>query len=151
MNLNDWTDEKLEAHLNPRLAVPDFADHLARYETMSAAARQRLEGKLDLPYGASPLERLDVFPAATAGAPLHIFIHGGYWRALDKSQHSLVAEPLVAAGICTVLINYDLCPAVTLDRIVEQCGEAIAWTFRNAREFGADPARLTLSGHSAKP
>ena len=54
-----------------------------------------------------------------------------------------------AAGICTVIANYDLCPAVTLDEVVASARRALAWTWRHAAEFGADPARLTISGSSA--
>ena len=142
-------DDELERHLNPRIAVPDFEAHLADYAARSARSRARLETVLDLPFGESPPERLDVFPAAAAGAPVQVFVHGGYWRALDKSDHSFVAEALVAAGATVVSINYDLCPAVTLDRIVAQTRAAVAWTYRNIADYGGDPERLFLSGHSA--
>ena len=142
-------DAHLERHLNPRIAVPDFEAHLADYAARSAGSRDRLDAVLDLPFGERPLERLDVFPAAAAGAPVQVFIHGGYWRALDKSDHSFVAEALVPAGATVVAINYDLCPAVTLDRIVAQTRAAIAWTYRHIGAYGGDPERLFLSGHSA--
>lgn len=149
MNHRALTDEELEGHLNPRVAVPGFESHLADYATRSARSRAELEAVLDLPYGERPLERLDVFPASAPGAPVQVFVHGGYWRALDKSDHSFVAEALVAAGATVVAINYDLCPAVTLDRIVAQTRAAIAWTHRNIADYGGDPDRLFVSGHSA--
>ena len=105
-----------------------------------------------MPYGATALQKVDVFPAEPAGrtrAPIHVFFHGGYWRAQDKANFAFVAEPLVRAGICTVIANYDLCPAVTLDDVVGSARRALAWTWRHAAEFGADPARLTISGSSA--
>jgi len=144
--------EDLEVQFNPRRAVPDFEAYQAANAARSAAVRARLECRLDLAYGAGPLQRLDVFPAAAADggpAPVHVFFHGGYWRAQDKANFAFVAEPLVAQGVCTVVANYDLCPAVTLEGVVAAARRAIAWTWRHAGELGADPARLTLSGSSA--
>ncbi len=149
MDYGDLNDEELEAHLNPRVAVPDFQAHIDDYVARSAAARARLPAELDVPYGESALEKLDIFPSADPDAPVQVFIHGGYWRALDKADHSFAAEALVEAGATVVMPNYDLCPAVDLDRIVEQVRAAVAWTHRHARDFGGDPDRLFVSGHSA--
>ena len=80
---------------------------------------------------------------------MHVFFHGGYWRAQDKANFAHVAKTLVGEGICAAIANYDLCPAVTLDGTVDSALRAIAWTWRHAREYGGDPDRLTLSGHSA--
>ena len=80
---------------------------------------------------------------------MHLFIHGGYWRAMDKSDYSFIADVFQPAGAATVIINYDLCPAVTLDTIVVQTMRAIAWTWRNIAGHGGDPGRLYVSGNSA--
>ena len=149
MDYAHLSDEEIEANYNPRTAVKGFETHLAEYLARSAAARERLGGRLDVPYGPTPLQTLDVFPAAAPGAPINVFIHGGYWRALDKSDVSFVAEPLVAAGATAVSLNYDLCPAVTLDEVVAQVRAAVAWVWRHADELGGDRDRLFVSGHSA--
>ncbi len=144
------TAAALEAAYNPRVAVPDAETYLAAYTAQAEAARQRLPGRLDIAYGAAPGERLDIFaPEGAADAPIQVFIHGGYWRALDKSDFSHLAEPLVAAGACAVMVGYDLCPKVTLDVIVREIRGAIRWVYENAASFGGDPARLFVSGHSA--
>lgn len=146
----DSTDaESLEADYNPRVAVPDFERYLDDFAARGRAARGRLDGTLDVAYGDSGLQTLDVFPAAGGAPPINLFIHGGYWRALDKGDHSYLAEPLVAAGVTSVLLNYDLCPAVGLDDVVGQVRAGIAWVYRHGRELGGDPERLYLSGHSA--
>ena len=80
---------------------------------------------------------------------MHVFFHGGYWRAQDKQNFAFVAAELVPRGITTVVVNYDLCPAVTLDQTVASAIEAFAWTGRSIAAHGGDPARITLSGHSA--
>ena len=99
-------------------------------------------------YGPTLAEYCDVFPAGPA-APVHVFIHGGYWRRFSARDHDFVVPQLVAAGLTVVVVNYALCPIVSLDEIVRQVRAAIAWTYGHAGEFGADPSRLTVSGHSA--
>ena len=91
----------------------------------------------------------DLFPAPAAGAPIQVFIHGGYWRAMDKDVHSFPAEGFVKAGGAAVSLNYALAPAVTLDTIVEQCRTAIEWVADNAGRLNGDPDRIFVSGHSA--
>lgn len=129
----------------------DFKGFLARCAARSDSARCELACRLDIPYGESEAERLDIFlaPAATAPAPVEIFFHGGYWRMLDKRDFSYVAHGFVLAGRTTVIVNYALVPTVDMDGLVEQCRRAVAWTARNIGRFGGDPRRLHLSGHSA--
>jgi arylformamidase len=76
-------------------------------------------------------------------------LSGGYWRALDKSDHSFVVPPLVAEGIGVAVINYDLCPDVGIAQIVAECREAVAWLRREGARHGVPAARLIVSGHSA--
>lgn len=132
-----------------RLSIADAPQYNMRAESRSRAAREELRCVLDLPYGTSPRERIDIFPAAQAGAPIFCFIHGGYWRSRDKAEFSFVARPLVEAGVCVALPTYDLAPAVSIEKIVQQMLAALAWLYRNARSHGADPRRIYLGGHSA--
>ena len=111
--------------------------------------REALVCTLDVRYGAGPNMTADLFPAPAAGAPIQVFIHGGYWRAMDKDVHSFPAEGFVAAGGAAVSLNYALAPAVTLDTIVEQCRTAIEWLADNAGRLNGDPDRIFVSGHSA--
>lgn len=147
MNLNDtaW----LESMYNNRALVPDFAEHLARWQAAGERARRELPCQLDLPYGTPDGQTLDVFPAERPGAPVAVFLHGGYWRALTKSDHSFVAPALRAMGATVVVPDYALCPAVTIPQITMQMVQALAWTWRNARRFNGDPSRITVIGHSA--
>lgn len=139
----------LDAQYDNRARVADSAEILARWAQASAVARAQSSPLLDLRYGGGAGETVDVFPAAAPGAPVLVFIHGGYWRALDKSDHSFVAPVFNAAGATVVLPNYALCPAVSVEHITLQLARAVAWTWRNARRWGADPARLAVAGHSA--
>ena len=134
---------------NNRARVPDFAHFLAQWAADSEAARASLDGLTDIAYGAGPNETLDIFPAAQANAPVLVFIHGGYWRSLDKSDHSFVAPAFVSQGVCVVVPNYALCPAVTISDIVMQMVKALAWVWRCVDRWGGDPSRIHIAGHSA--
>jgi arylformamidase len=140
----------LEAQYNNRARVVDAAAILARWARASALARDASPNRrLDLRYGDGPGETLDLFPAAAPGAPVLVFIHGGYWRALDKSDHSFIAASFVADGATVVVPNYALCPAVTIEQIAMQMVRAVAWTWRHVAEHGGDPTRIAIAGHSA--
>ncbi len=140
----------LDREYNNRGKVADFADYLARYTRESEATRRALPCRLDLPYGTKPGETLDVFPApGPRPAPIHLFVHGGYWMALDKAEFSFVARAFHEAGATVVVINYALIPTVDMDELVRQCRASIAWGHANAASFGGDPDRIFVSGHSA--
>ena len=147
--LSETDPELLDRAYNVRARVAASAAHVERWPILSEAARKMLPGALDIPYGRTPSEKLDIFPAARAGSPVLFFIHGGYWRAFDKADHSFVAPPFVAEGVCVVLPNYALCPAVTISDIVRQIADALAWTWQNITLYGGDPGRITVAGHSA--
>jgi arylformamidase len=154
----DYDRAALDAQYNNRLKVPHFHGYIERWQRESAAARSRLDSRIDVAFGASPAERLDVFAAAGAPAgragtvaptPVLVFIHGGYWMMLDKSDADYVAAGFVPHGIATVVINYALMPSVSMDELVAQVRRAVAWALRNAASFGGDPARVAVCGHSA--
>ena len=147
--MNRPDPEWLDRMYNNRALVPEHATHFARWAETSVQARASQPCTLDVAYGTSQREILDVFSSAEPGAPVLVYIHGGYWRSLDKSDHSFVAPAFTCEGACVVIPNYDLCPAVTIPQIAMQMVQALAWTFRNAARFGGDPARITVIGHSA--
>ena len=138
-----------EAQYNNRARVIDAPEILARWAQASELARSRMTCALDVPYGNERGESLDVFPARASGAPVLVYLHGGYWRALDKSDHSFVAPAFVQAGAMVVVPNYALCPAVTIESIALQTARALAWAWRHAAQYGGDPSRIHVIGHSA--
>ena len=144
--------EWLDRQYNNRARIPDHAELFARWAAESELARRDLACHLDLRYGDGPNETLDVFPSARTNghaAPVLVFIHGGYWRSLDKSDHSFVAPGFVKGGAMVVLPNYALAPSVSIEAIALQMVKALAWTWRHAAEHGGDPNRIVLAGHSA--
>ncbi len=144
------TQDQLDAQYNIRAMVPDYPEIFKSWADRSARAREALKGrsKLDLGYGPDPAQKLDLF-LAKPGASLLIFIHGGYWRAQDKSEFSYVAEPYVAAGISVAVVNYRLAPRVTIDEIVNDIRQSVAYLHKTAAEHGFDPDRIFISGTSA--
>lgn len=139
----------LEQQYNNRARVPDYASHLQKWATASAHTRENAQCVLDLPYGDGPSETLDIFPTQVPNAPVLVYLHGGYWRALDKSDHSFVAPAFTAAGAMVVVPNYALAPAVSVEDITLQMARALEWTWRHAAEHGGDASRITVVGHSA--
>lgn len=148
-NSPNWLDDQY----NNRARVADSAAVLARWAEASALVRERANCRLDVRYGPDKRQTLDVFtpdPAFAGGfAPVLIVIHGGYWRALDKSDYSFLAASFTDEGALVVVPNYDLCPEVSIERIAMQLTEAVAWAWRHAAEHGGDPSRIVLLGHSA--
>lgn len=143
--------EALDREYDNRRKVADSATHIAWYARASADWRARHGGVLDLAYGPSAAETLDIFGAGTRGEsrPVHVFFHGGYWRAMHKDDFSYVAGALQPAGVVTVVVNYALVPAVDLATLVAQCRRALLFVHRHIGEHGGDPGRILVSGHSA--
>jgi arylformamidase len=147
--MTTWDPAWLDRQYNNRALVPEHPAIFERWAEASALARERMTVEVDVPYGDTPGQTLDVFPAAAEGSPVLVFIHGGWWRALDKRDHSFVAPAFVKAGAAVVVPNYDLCPTVGVDTIALQMVRALVWTFRHAERFGGDPSRIVVAGHSA--
>ena len=143
-----WDQAELDRQYSARGTVPDVQPFIAAYRTRTEAVQRAIPCHLNIPFGASPTERLDIYPASAA-APVFIFIHGGYWRALDAADSGFMAEAMTQAGICVVALNYTLAPAATLDQIVAECRAALGWVFANIAEYGGDPARIHVGGSSA--
>lgn len=145
----DYDQEALDAQYNNRKRFPDYTVRFKAWGEWSAATRRKLACHLDVAYGAGSKEKLDIFPGQGDGAPVYVFVHGGYWYSLDKSDFSYVAEGMAPNGTMTVVNNYALAPEVDMDEIVRQNRAAIAWLYRHAADYGGDPNRIYACGHSA--
>jgi arylformamidase len=131
--------------------VADFDAIVADLRARSAAALASLPMAADVAYGAGASESLDLFfpPGAREGSPVHMFIHGGYWRMFSKRDYAYVAETVTSAGAIAVIVDYALMPKVRMADIVDQIRRAGRWTAEKIAGFGGDPTRFTVSGHSA--
>jgi arylformamidase len=138
-----------ESQYNNRAAVPDFQQYFDRWTARSEETRRNVRCYLDVPYGPHAMEKMDIFLPRGASRACLMFIHGGYWRALDKKDHGFVASKFVQQGVTVAVPNYALCPSVTVEDIVRQIIQACAWLYRNGTNFGAPAGSLYVSGHSA--
>ena len=145
----------MEAASDPfeiRRNVARFDDHVTGYATASEATRRRLPNRLGLAYGAAPDERLDLFwPEApsTRPRPIHMFVHGGYWRSQSKSLYSFIADSVTEADAIAAIVDYSLMPGARMSTLIEQTRRAAAWLVAHADAFGGDPGAISASGHSA--
>lgn len=145
----DYDQAALDAQYDLRAASPNYQDFIERWAADSAKAREDLTCRLDVAYGKGEGESLDVFPAAAEGAPILLFLHGGNWQSLDKSDFSALACPFVEAGVTVVIANYRLAPAAGMDEIARQAQAAVGWVLKNAAQLGGDARAVYLCGHSA--
>lgn len=132
----------LEAEYDNRARVPGALQILERWQRDAAAFRAAHPPEV-IPYGPTERQKIDLFRAqADEGAQIAVFIHGGYWRAHDRSFCSHLAGGLLHRGISVAVVGYDLCPTVTLSAIVEQMRAACLRLSRSGRG-------LVIVGHSA--
>jgi arylformamidase len=136
-----------------RAHVPHWEANVADYRLASVATRASHPGRRTVAYGPGVDERLDLyFPQAQrsdGSSPIHLFIHGGYWRSFSKDDYVFVAEAITAAGAVAAIMDYSLLPAARMDLLVDQVRRAAHWLADNAGSFSGDPERITASGHSA--
>jgi arylformamidase len=144
-----YTQEQLDAQYNQASIVGDNSGYKQHKIAESARVRAKFDSLLNVAYGPSRHELLDVFKCSRAGSPTVVFLHGGAWKGGHKDEVSFIAEPYVDAGANVVAVNFALVPEVRLEEQVRQARAAIAWTYRNAKSFGGDPERVFVTGHSS--
>ncbi len=144
------TQAELDASLNNSAAIPGWYE---RWWPIMLAARARLDARgdvqRDLAYGPEPRQRLDFIPCGRPNAATFAFIHGGYWQSRDKEDFALVSEGPLAAGINVAMIEYTLVPHTTMTTLVDEIRSATRYLAHHLADFGADPTRLIVGGHSA--
>ena len=133
-------DIDYEVEYNNRARVPENPALLAGWKRDAAAYRAQRPPRV-MSYGRGDRNKIDFF-AGDRGGPIVVFIHGGYWQALDGSWYSHCARGLNARGISVALPTYDLCPDVTIEDIIEQMRAATCALAKLGRP-------LVISGHSA--
>ena len=147
-----YDQTELDAQYNNRAMVPEHVDIHAAYDADGEAVLSEYNVRLDIPFGPSTEETLDIYLPeipGTEAAPVNVFLHGGYWFSRHKNDFRFLARGLVPSGAILVVVNYALVPSVDLDELVRQCRAATAWTHANAQSFGGDGGKIYVSGHSA--
>jgi len=155
LNWKSLSPEELEREYSPSSMVGDIDPFISWYTTESQRVRDNYEERLitNLAYGANPEEQLDLFlpatPANSGNLPLLVFVHGGYWKALSKDDHSFLASAWTAAGYAFASINYGLAPDSSLSQMISRCRRALNWLGENSRNYGFKKRRIHVMGHSA--
>ncbi len=131
--------------------APNMAQVLRRHARNSELARTRLGEPLRLAYGPAPIEALDIYRTPTPDAPVCVFIHGGAWRSGRARDHAFAAELVVHAGVHCVVPDFSsvLEAGGSLMPLADQVRRVVAWVYRHAAEFGGDPERIHVFGHSS--
>ncbi|WP_398482032.1 alpha/beta hydrolase [Tardiphaga sp.] len=132
----------LEAEYNNRARVPESGELIAGWARDAKAWREQGHAPRGISYGAGARNTIDYFAAANDAGPVVVFIHGGYWQALDASFFSHLSRGLTSHGISVAMPNYDLCPQVSVADIVAQMRAAV-------RELAKLGRPLVIAGHSA--
>ncbi|KAF1055192.1 MAG: hypothetical protein GAK41_00396 [Burkholderia gladioli] len=139
---------ELDLQYNTRSRVPDHPASFERWIATSAAFRRDHAVQEDVRYGDADKQTFDFFPARDRGRPVLVFIHGGYWQSLDKSDFSAIAGPYLAENLNVAVVNYRLAPAVRMGDIVHDNALAVAHLYRHADALGLDRDAIFVSGHS---
>jgi arylformamidase len=131
--------------------VPEFERLTREFVAATEEAGRRWRVQSNVPYGPHPDQRLDLyFPnSETDKCPVHLFVHGGYWRAFRKEDFGFVANTVCAVGGVAAIVDYSLMPLARMSVLVRQVRESLVWIGRNAASFGGDASKLSASGHSA--
>ncbi|HRI19671.1 MAG TPA: alpha/beta hydrolase, partial [Panacibacter sp.] len=149
MIYKQYNQQQLNDQYNNRLHVPDHAIYIERWDKLSKETREKYTLIKDIAYGEKPGEQLDVFPSAKTNSKTLVYIHGGYWQFFDKENFHFIANGFCDYNVTTVVINYPLAPAASLDRIVASCRKALLWLHQNISQFNGDPGKIFIAGHSA--
>ena len=103
----------------------------------------------DVPYAAGERHVLDIYRPRADNAPVVVFVYGGGWRSGDKATYRFAGAALAARGLLTVIPDYRTYPQAAFPGFVEDAAAAVAWAKAHASEYGGDPGRVFLIGHSA--
>jgi arylformamidase len=148
MIYRNFDQAELDVQYSPSSRVADIGFYLDEYALRSRAARDTLPVRT-FHYGPSQAERIDFFPGHRPGAPLHVFLHGGYWQELSVEEAAFAAPAMVRAGCAFAALGYGLAPAHDLDAIVAMVRRGLYWLSRHAGQLGVAEDAMHLSGHSA--
>lgn len=143
MRRQDQNPLDYEAEYNNRVRVPEHPGIVSGWQRDAQAYRTAMTHQADIAYGDEPRQVYDLFPVGDSGKPTVVFIHGGYWQALDKSSFSHMAAGMNAHGFDVAVPSYRLCPAVSIGEIIDDMRILIRHLAANGRQ------NIIVSGHSA--
>ncbi|MDF1748519.1 MAG: alpha/beta hydrolase [Alphaproteobacteria bacterium] len=144
----DYDRAELSAEYSPRISVPEAPQIMAAWRVDGTEHQKTRSAEVS--YGTDTAHKIDLYlPKGIKAPPLHVYIHGGYWQALDKKDNGHLCRNLVEEGIAVATLNYPLCPPATIGDIVTDCRNALAYLYQTAEQNGYNGEWITISGHSA--
>ncbi len=141
----------LDLQYSPSRIAKDFQGDLDRYAAQTTEARNKGRYQQHA-YGTAPRQLLDIYlpDAPQSGpAPIHVFIHGGFWQALNKDYAGFAAPAFTSRGMIFIALNYTLAPEASLAAIIAEIRQAMDWVIAHAASFNGDAGHIVVSGHSA--
>jgi arylformamidase len=144
-----YDQSQLNHQYNNSELVPHYQQYYDQWVQLNDETVQSFNVIPDLPYGPGLNEKLDFYPAPSKLAPTVIFIHGGYWQVMDRSDFKFIAQAFVPHNIHTAIIGYPLAPVKNMFDIINAVRKALTWIHHNIERLGGDPDKLYIIGHSA--
>lgn len=147
----NYSQDELDAQYNNRQRVPEHEVIMGELFQKGKDFSFARAPHLDLPFGKHEDELLDIYLPAenSTNAPVMVYIHGGFWTSRHKDDFRFLASSWTQKGYVVVVVNYSLIPQITLAGIVDQCVRSLIWVRENILDFGGDPDKIRLVGHSA--
>lgn len=145
---NGFSREELDKAYNNSLAVSNSAELIGAWSQNSEQARNALKGRISIPYGSGEYQSYDLFSAGE-GAPLVVFVHGGFWQNRSKNDFSFIAPNLVKAGISVAILGYTLAPFAAMDQIVCDVRDGVRAIHTAAKKMSPKHNAIWLIGWSA--
>ena len=143
------TQEEIDLQFDLQNHCWDGAPYIQNFLAQSAWVRENNECKEDILVGMRDEERIDIFPAREANAPIVVFVHGGWWRLGTRKWFAFCVQGFIELGYAVVASDYTLCPDVTIPDISNATRLAIRWAYQNADTLRGDANKIFVTGHSA--
>lgn len=147
----NFSQDELDWHYNNRERVDNHVEIMTALAKRGNAYANSVRYHADMSFGDDADEVLDVYPATSGdpNAPVLMYFHGGYWFSRHKNDFQFIPSGFNAAGATVVVVNYGLIPKIDMVELIRQCQASVAWVFKNVSEYGGDPHKIFISGHSA--
>jgi len=148
----EYDQAGLDAEYNNQGKVADFVAYVKEWGALCETAKADFPDIVPYCYDETSGQLLDIiYPTERpeGGCPVQIFFHGGYWKALSKENFTFVARAFADYGIATAIVDYSLIPEVSMEELVRQCRQSIAFLYQHGDALGLDPDNIHISGHSA--
>lgn len=145
----NYTQAELDRNFSQADWAPNRLQILQRYGERSRITRQRLGEPERFAYGEGEVEAVDLFRAENDNAPVHVFIHGGAWRAGTAESYHFPADMFIDKGISYAALDFGNVQDIGLNGMIAQLRKAIAWVYKNSDMLGVDKNQIYISGHSS--